>query len=165
LKAIYFFERRNGMVMSFFTTIGRSFTLTAAACGDYVAMSVDDGERSYHTPPVEVENASSGQLGLWRSDLGEPQRYRNVKASGTPFTPPCEDQVQENVHLIRAVRISPPPSRRLRTGFWYWRETTTRSCSEAGRPGAATETLVRGITPWNPFFRCDHPCANHLRSV
>lgn len=81
---------------------GNSFILTAAACGDYVAMTVDDGERSYHTSPVKVANVNSGQLGLWRSDVGEPQQYRNVKVSKTPFASPPEDEVQDGLHLIRS---------------------------------------------------------------
>ncbi len=82
--------------------IGQSFTLAAAACGDYVAMTIDDDERSYYTSPVKIENASSGRLGLWRSDLGKPQAYGNVKVSKTPFSAPPDDQVQEHVHLIRS---------------------------------------------------------------
>ena len=114
LRAIYFFERKNGAVAPFFTyhiphlgmvdvpEIGNSFTLTAAACGDCVAMTLDDGERSYHTPPVKIANVNSGQLGLWRSDIGEPQQYPNVKVSKTPFVAPPEDEVQDGLHLIRS---------------------------------------------------------------
>jgi len=114
LRAIYFFERRNGSVMPFFTyriphlgmvdvpLIGESFTLTAAACGDHVAMTLDDGERSYHTPPVMIENAKGGKVGLWRSDIGEPQQYGNIKISKTPFAAPPEDEARDGLHLIRA---------------------------------------------------------------
>ena len=31
-----------------------------AVKGDYVAMNLDDGQRSYQTPPVKVTNANSG---------------------------------------------------------------------------------------------------------
>jgi hypothetical protein len=114
LEAIYFFDRRNGSVMPFFTyriphlgmvdvpEIGSTFTLSAAACGDYVAMTLDDGERSYHTPPVKVENVVSGQLGIWRSDIGEPQRYSKVKVSRTLFAAPPEDDVPEGEHWLRS---------------------------------------------------------------
>ncbi|MBT6150316.1 MAG: DUF4038 domain-containing protein [Gemmatimonadetes bacterium] len=116
LKAIYFLERRAGAVAPFFIyriphlglvdvpEIGESFTLAAAACGDYVAMRLDDGKRSYHTPPVRVANVSTGQLGLWRSDIGEPQEYRNIRVSRTRFTNPPEDEteMEEGLHLIRS---------------------------------------------------------------
>jgi len=114
LRAIFFFERRNGSVMPFFTyriphmgmvdvpEVTESFTLTAAACGEFVAMTLDDGERSYHTPPVKVNIAESGKVGLWRSDIGEPQKYAGVKVSKTSFAAPSEDEMRDGVHLIRA---------------------------------------------------------------
>jgi hypothetical protein len=114
LKAIYFFERKKGAVMDFFTyriphrgivdvpEIGERFTLSAAACGDYVAMTIDDGEQSFHTPPVKINLADAGQVGLWRSDLGEPQSYSNVKVSKTGFAAPPDDDVPEGEHWIRS---------------------------------------------------------------
>lgn len=107
LKAIYFFERRGGSVMPFFTyriphlgivdvpEIGEVFTLSAAACGDYVSMTIDDGERSYFTPPVKISITEAGQVGLWRSDIGEAQSYSNVKVSKTGFAAPPVDVVEE----------------------------------------------------------------------
>ncbi len=120
LKAIYFLERRNGSVMPFFTyriphlgivdvpETGVSFTLTAAACGDYVAMRLDDGGRSVHTPPVKIQNLHSGQLGVWRSDIGEPQHYRKFKVSKSPFDTPPEDVKEKGVHLIRSGEDTAP---------------------------------------------------------
>ncbi len=114
LKAIHFFERGNGAVVPFFTyriphlgmvdvpEIGPTLTLTAAACGDYVAMSLDDGARTYPTQPVRIDNVESGQVGLWRSDIGEAQRYANFKVSKTTFAAPDEDEVQEGLYQIRS---------------------------------------------------------------
>jgi len=114
LKAIFFFQRRGGSVMDFFTyriphlgivdvpEIGERFTLSAAASGDYVAMTLDDGERCIYTPPVKIKIAEAGQVGLWRSDIGEPQTYSNVKVSKTTFAAPPPDEVVDGVHLIRS---------------------------------------------------------------
>jgi len=114
LKAIFFFERINGSVMPFFTysiphlgmvdvpEIGNTFTLTASACGDYVSMKIDDGERVYHTPPVKINIVESGQVGLWRSDIGGAQTYRNAMVSKTPFTAPQQESIEEGVHLTRS---------------------------------------------------------------
>ena len=114
LKAIHLFERRNGAVAPFFTyriphlgivdvpEIGPRFTLTAAACGDYVAMSLDDGARTYYTPPVRIDNIETGQLGLWRSDIGEAQRYANVKVSKTTFAALDKGEAQEGLYQIRS---------------------------------------------------------------
>ena len=114
LKAIYFFERKNGAVAPFFTyriphlgmtdvpDIGTNFTLTAAGSGGYVAATLDDGERTYHTPPVKVDNAQSGHVGLWRSDIGEPQRYHNFRVSRTAFVVPPVDDRQPDLYLIRS---------------------------------------------------------------
>jgi hypothetical protein len=114
LKAIHFFERRNGAVAPFFTyriphlgivdvpEIGPTFTLTAAACGDYVAMSLEDGARTYYTPPVRIGNVESGQVGLWRSDIGEVQRYASFQVSKTNFAAPDKDEVQEGLYQIRS---------------------------------------------------------------
>ncbi len=114
LKAIFFFERKNGSVMDFFTyriphrgivdvpEIGERFTLSAAACGDYVAMTIDDGERCIYTPPVKINITESGQVGLWRSDLGEAQTYSNVKVSKTGFAAPAGDDVPDGEHWIRS---------------------------------------------------------------
>lgn len=114
LKAIYFFQRKNGSVMDFFTyriphfgivevpEIGDTYTLTAAACGDYVSMAIGDGKHSYFTPPVKIGISDVGQVGLWRSDIGEPQKYSNVKVSKTMFAAPPAEEVHDGVHLIRS---------------------------------------------------------------
>jgi hypothetical protein len=45
---------------------------------------------------------NSGQLGLWCSDIGGPQQYRNVRVSRSPFAAPSEDEVDEGLYLIRS---------------------------------------------------------------
>jgi hypothetical protein len=114
LKAIYVFARRDGGFAPFFLyriphlgmvdvpDIGPTFTLTAAACGEYVALSLGDGERSYHTPPIKIHNVDSGRVGLWRSDIGEAQQYANFAVSRTSFAPPPEDETLPGVHIIRS---------------------------------------------------------------
>ena len=114
LKTIFFFQRRYGNVMDFFTyriphlgmvdvpEIGERFTLTAAACGDYVALTLDDGQRRYHTPPVKLALTQSGRIGFWGSDPKASQPYRNVKVSKTPFAVPPADPVQPGIRLMRS---------------------------------------------------------------
>jgi hypothetical protein len=114
LRALHFFERRNGSVAPFFLyriphlgmvdvqEIGPTFTLTAAACGDYVAMGIDDGERSYYTPPIGIERIEGRQVGLWRSDIGEQQHYADIKISKTPFAAPAKEEATEGQYLIRS---------------------------------------------------------------
>jgi hypothetical protein len=114
LKAIFFFQRRGGSVTEFFTyriphwgmvdvpEVGERFTLTAAVCGEYVAMTLDDGQRRYHTPPVKVTNCLEGRIGLWRGAVELPQEYRNLRVSETPFPMPQPDVVQPGVQLMRS---------------------------------------------------------------
>ena len=120
LEAMYFFERKDGSVAPFFTyriphlgmvdvpEIGSSLLLTAAASGDYVAMVLDDGQQSYYTPPVKVDNVQAGRVGLWRSDIGEPQQYSDIKVSKTEFAAPSDDNAEEGLHLIRSGEDASP---------------------------------------------------------
>ena len=82
--------------------IADSFTLSAATCGNYVAMTISDGAQTYYTPPVKVNLTDPGKIGLWRSDLGEPQTYSNVKVSKTTFAAPPLEEVPEGEHWVRS---------------------------------------------------------------
>lgn len=51
--------------------------------------------------PGVAKYGEAGRVGLWRSDLGEPQTYRNVKISRTGFAAPVADEVPEGECWIR----------------------------------------------------------------
>lgn len=113
LKAVYLLDRRNGRWGPFFAyripqlgivdvpEIGPKIRLTAGACGDYAALLLTDGARTYHTPAIKIGNVNSGKAGLWRSDAGEPQQYANLEVSKTPFAAPSEKSEAPGQHLIR----------------------------------------------------------------
>ena len=92
LKAIYIHDRKNGtwgdpLGQVAVPEIGPKIRLTAAACGDYAAMVMTDGMKTYSTPSVKVSNVSSGKAGLWLFQVGERQEYDNFELSQTPFAP------------------------------------------------------------------------------
>jgi hypothetical protein len=67
--------------------IGPRIHLTAAACGDYAAMVLSDGEKSYHTPTVKVGNLTSGKAGVWLYQVGDRQEFGNFEMSRARFAP------------------------------------------------------------------------------
>jgi len=92
LKAIYIHDRKNGtwgepLGQVAVPEIGSKIRLTAAACGDYAAMVMTDGTKTYSTPSVKVSNVSSGKAGLWLFQVGERQEYGNFELSQTLFAP------------------------------------------------------------------------------
>ena len=89
--------------------IGSDITLAAAASGKYVAMTLEDGERSFYTPPVLVESSEGNRVGMWRSDVGEAQHYTDIKISITSFEPPQSKPAPEGQHLIRSGEDVAPP--------------------------------------------------------
>ena len=120
LKAIYFFDRRNGEWAPFFSYriphlgivdvpgIGPRFKLSAAVSGEYAALLIDDGERKYCSPAVKIKNLQSGRVGLWRTDIGEAQKYANFKLSMAKFTPSVTEH-EESCHIIRTGEDIAPP--------------------------------------------------------
>jgi hypothetical protein len=92
LKSIYIHDRKNGdwgepLGQIEVPEIGPKIRLTAAACGDYAAMVLTDGKKTYSTPSVKVSNVSSGKAGLWLFQIGERQEYDDCELSRTPFMP------------------------------------------------------------------------------
>ncbi len=90
LKAIFFHDRKNGewgeqLGHVAVPEIGPRIHLTAAACGEYAAMVLADGKRTYFTPPLKVSNVSSGKAGVWLYQIGERQEYDNFKLSRSRF--------------------------------------------------------------------------------
>jgi hypothetical protein len=98
LKSIYIHDRRNGewgdpLGQIAVPEIGPEIHLTAAASGDYAAMVLTDGKRTYATPAVKVSNVSPGKAGLWLFQIGERQQYDNFELSRTIFTPTKPDAI------------------------------------------------------------------------
>jgi hypothetical protein len=92
LKAIYVHDRKNGqwgdqLGHVAIPEIGPRIHLTAAACGDYSAMVLSDGEKSYHTPTVKVGNLTSGKAGVWLYQVGDRQEFGNFEMSRARFAP------------------------------------------------------------------------------
>ena len=92
LKAIYIHDRKNGswgepLGQVPVPEIGPKIRLTAAACGEYAAMVLTDGTKTYSTPAVKVSNVTSGKAGLWLFQIGDRQEYDNFELSRTPFAP------------------------------------------------------------------------------
>jgi len=89
---MYIHDRKNGawgepLGQVAVPEIGPKIRLTAAACGEYAAMVLTDGKKTYATPAVKVANLSSGKAGLWLYQIGERQEYGNFELSQTSFTP------------------------------------------------------------------------------
>jgi hypothetical protein len=105
LKAIYIHDRRNGtwgepLGQIAVPEIGPRIRLTAAACGDFAAMMMTDGTKTYFTPRVKVSNVSQGETGLWLYQVGDRQEYDNFELSQTPFAHSklkATDKVQREV--------------------------------------------------------------------
>ncbi|MBI5835099.1 MAG: DUF4038 domain-containing protein [Armatimonadetes bacterium] len=109
LKAIYLHDRRGGewgqpLGRVAVPDVGPRIKLTAAACGEYAALVMTDGQRTYCTPIVKVSNTTAGQAGLWMFQIGEQQEYRAFELSRTPFAPPTA--------------TTAPPITRLSSGDW-----------------------------------------------
>ena len=99
-KAIYVHDRKNGewgghLGQVAVPEIGPKIRLTAAACGEYAALVLTDGKKSYHTPIVEVSNVASGKAGLWLYQIGDRQEYGNFKLSRAEFGPARVEQTTQ----------------------------------------------------------------------
>jgi len=92
LKAIYIHDRKNGgwgdqLGRVDVPEIGPKIRLTAATCGDYAALVLTDGTKSYYTPMVKVSNVTSGPAGLWLYQIGDRQEFGNFELSRAQFGP------------------------------------------------------------------------------
>jgi len=93
LKKIYLHDRKDGQWGDFLgevpvPEIGPKIHLTAAACGDYAAMVLTDGKKTYYTHVVKVTNTKAGKVGLWLFQIGDRQEFGDFKASKASFVPP-----------------------------------------------------------------------------
>jgi hypothetical protein len=86
LKAIYLQERKSGVWGSQLgrvavPEIGPKMRLTAAVCGDDMALAMTDGKRTYSTPTVNVNNTEERKVGLWLFQIGDHQQYDHFELS------------------------------------------------------------------------------------
>jgi len=100
LKAIFLHDRKNGqwgepLGRIDVPEIGPKIRLTAAACGEYAALVLTDGKKTYYTPTVKVGNTTAGKAGLWLYQIGDRQQFDNFEVSPAQFAPvpapvPCK---------------------------------------------------------------------------
>lgn len=105
LKAIYLHDRNNGawgdpLGRVEVPEIGPKIRLTAAACGDYAAMVLTDGSRTYYTPTLKVSNVASGPVGLWLYQIGDRQEFGNFELSRAQFLPVQAETKQQGHTLL-----------------------------------------------------------------
>jgi len=112
LKAIYFHDRQNGqwgeqLGRVDVPEIGPKIRLSAAACGDYAALVVTDGQKTFCTPSVKVGNVTSGKAGLWFFQIGDRQEFGNFELSRTPFAP-TDLEARGQVYRVMADEFNAP---------------------------------------------------------
>lgn len=93
LKAIFLHDRKNGEWREMLgrvevPEVGPKIQLVAAACGEFAALVLTDGQHTYATPVVKVGNTTVGKTGLWLFQIGERQEFGRFAVSATPFDPP-----------------------------------------------------------------------------
>ena len=99
LKAIYLHDRKNGawgdpLGRVAVPEIGPRIRLTAAACGEFAALELTDGNQTFFTPAVKVGNTLAGKTGVWLFQIGDRQEYDTFELSRTLWTPPKEAAIQ-----------------------------------------------------------------------
>jgi hypothetical protein len=92
LKAIFLHDRKNGQWGEMLgrveiPEIGPKVQLVAAACGEFAALVLTDGQRTYSTPVVKVGNTTAGKTGLWLFQIGQRQEFGRFAVSATSFEP------------------------------------------------------------------------------
>jgi len=85
-QSIFIHDRRDGdwgaMLGNVKTPgIGPEIRLSAATVGEYAALLVSDGKKTWRTPPVKVSNTASGRTGLWLFQIGEQQAFGKFEVS------------------------------------------------------------------------------------
>ena len=89
-KAIYIHDRQKGDGGAILgkvdvPDIGPDIQLTAAVHGEYIALQVSDGKKSWRTPAVKVANITAGKTGLWFYRIGNRQAFGKYEVSPASF--------------------------------------------------------------------------------
>lgn len=95
-KTIFLHDRRNGQWGAMLgevpvPAIAPGIRLTPGACGDYAAMILTDGTKTYSTPIVKVSNTTPGRTGVWLYQIGDRQEFGSFQLSRAHFAPPKRD--------------------------------------------------------------------------
>ncbi|MEI7899641.1 MAG: DUF4038 domain-containing protein, partial [bacterium] len=114
LKAIFLHDRKNGQYgealgLIAVPEIGPNIHLTAAACGEYAALVLTDGKKTYCTPTVKVRNLADGKAGLWLYQIGELQEYGRFELSRAEFGPMRRDAKTQSQQVIQYDDFTAPP--------------------------------------------------------
>jgi hypothetical protein len=96
LKAIFLHDRKDGqwgpaLGRVAVPEIGPKIHLAAAACDKHAAMVLSDGQRTYCTPTVPIDNKTAGKAGVWLYQVGERQEFDNFEISRAQFAPGSRD--------------------------------------------------------------------------
>lgn len=88
-KAIYVFERRDGtdgppLGLTEVADIGPGFRLSAEVRDGAAVVSITDGQHSFTSPIVDVENVSAGGIGLLHQDDGATQSFDDFEVRMSP---------------------------------------------------------------------------------
>ena len=86
MKAIFLHDRKGGrygeaLGIVAVPEIGPQIQLSAAVFGEYAALHLTDGKKSYHTPTVRTGNLAAGKAGLWFHQIGERQEFHAFQVS------------------------------------------------------------------------------------
>jgi Protein of unknown function (DUF4038) len=86
MKAIFLHDRKGGhygeaLGIVAVPEIGPEIRLSAAVFGEYAALHLTDGKKSYHTPTVRIGNLAAGKAGLWVYQIGERQEFHAFQVS------------------------------------------------------------------------------------
>jgi hypothetical protein len=89
-KSIYIHDRQKGNWGAILgkvdvPDIGPDIQLTAAVHGEYIALQVSDGKKSWRTPAVKVANITAGKTGLWFYQIGNSQAFGKYQVSPASF--------------------------------------------------------------------------------
>ena len=113
LKSIFLHDRKNGrwgesLGQVSVPEIGPKIHLTMAASGEYAALVLTDGKKSYSTSTIKVNNLTSGTAGLWFYQIGNRQAFGNFELSRTTFVP-AKHEVNGHVeHLLPSDEFRAP---------------------------------------------------------
>ena len=112
LKAIYLHDRQDGqwgdqLGRVEVPEIGPKIHLTAAVSGDYAALVLTDGQKTYSTPVVKVSNVIAGKAGLWFFQIGDRQEFSNFELSRTPLAAPKRGATGQ-VHWVGSDEFKAP---------------------------------------------------------
>ena len=113
LKAIFLHDRKKGQWGEMLGKVevpelGSKIHLVAAVRGEYAALVLTDGQRTYATPVVKVGNTTAGKTGLWLFQIGERQEFGRFAVSATPFDPPKGPVEAKPPGVIRTAEYHAP---------------------------------------------------------